>query len=169
MWHTKILRRVDAERERGGRRNGDDSRRSLPLALEGPDALTTTAAAAAATASTTSMVAAKTQGEFRPPPTGTATDERGSTIAFFCLLDPDAAFEALKLRWSDLVEPPAGVGGEQNAGRGATGSSFTDSDAPWVRRLGLASGYDGGGGSGEDSRFVYGDLGDGNIGGGVEP
>lgn len=49
--------------------------------------------------------------------------DKGSSVVFYHLLDPDAAADELKKRWSELVEPP---GGEERVAVDAT---------PWSRKL----------------------------------
>lgn len=105
---------MDPDRGRsGGDPNIDEViPRSLPLALEG---LRTDSSGAAAAAIA-----------------GTAASS--SPVVFYRLLDPEAAVGRLKLKWSELVEPPAAADGV--SGDGATNGDGT----PWARGLGTRSG-----------------------------
>lgn len=55
---------------------------------------------------------------------------------FYRLLDPEAAVGQLKLKWSELVEPPAAASGVS-----ADGTASWDG-TPWVRGLGIRSDSD---------------------------
>lgn len=99
--------------------------RSLPLALEGLQDSPTLKAESKEKESNEGT----TTEETRPVSTTAVQHRSGSTVEFFRLLNPDAAAEQLKLRWSDLVEPPRGSSQiDDTAGVG--------DHAPWVNRGG---------------------------------
>eukprot|EP00752_Nemacystus_decipiens_P016356 g14627.t1 len=115
--NLKILVRVD-----GGEADPDvdvGTRRSLPLALEGLDS--------------------------PPPAAATAATEAASgssaVVVNYRLLDPDAAVERLKSKWSELVEPPAAAShsysdrDSDSGGGGSSGGRGGDGDPPWARRV----------------------------------
>lgn len=115
----------------------ENSLLSLPLVLEGPET-TTTAPKTTTTAS-------------RTVSTGVGGDQSaennggGSTIVCYHLLAPEAAVEELKLRWSDLVEPPGTAGTKATGRNGDSGNGVSEDCTPWARMLGVGSG-----GSGEN-------------------
>lgn len=119
IWRRQILVRVDRETNL----NADIGvrRSSLPLALEGLD---------------------------RPPPVEAATATgvaagSSAVVVFYRLLDPDAAVEQLKSKWSELVEPPAAAAAatcSDSSGTDLGGSSSSGSGTPWSGRLGIGLG-----------------------------
>ncbi|CAM9136063.1 unnamed protein product, partial [Laminaria digitata] len=127
----KFLVRADAAVARGDAPDNASGPRSLPLALEGPD--TTPAAPQTTTTPPTTSTEGGDQSTER-------TTAGGSTIVYYHLLAPEAAVEELKLRWSDLVEPP-GVADTKSKGSSGDGGYGVSEDAtPWARRLGVDGG-----------------------------
>lgn len=114
--NRQILIRVDSHREGSGGDPKIDKHipRSLPLALEGVDTAPSSVAAAAKA--------------------GTAASS--SSVVSYRLLDPEAAVGQLKLKWSELVEPPAAA--DRGSGDGASSGDGT----PWARGLGIGSDSD---------------------------
>ena len=84
-----------------------------------------------------------------PTGVGEQSTERttgGSTIVYYHLLAPEAAVEELKLRWSDLVEPPGADDTKAKRRSGDVGNGVSEDDTPWARRLNVdrdGSGVDG--------------------------
>lgn len=133
---SQFLVRADAAVARGDAPDNASGPRSLPLALEGPDT-TPAAPQTTTTPPTTSTEVGGDQSTER-------TTAGGSTIVYYHLLAPEAAVEELKLRWSDLVEPP-GVADTKSKGSSGDGGYGVSEDAtPWARRLDVGSGVDGG-------------------------
>lgn len=67
----------------------------------------------------------------KPPPS--------AVVVFYRLLDPDAAVEQLKSKWSELVEPPAPAAAaacsDSDSGSDSGGGSSSGVGTPWARKL----------------------------------
>lgn len=134
----QILVRADAALGRGDAPDKGSSLQSLPLALEGPDTTPVTP-------KTTTTPPTMSAGVGGDQPTDRTTG--GSTIVYYHLLAPEAAVEELKLRWSDLVEPPGATNTEAKGRSGDVGHGVSEDDTPWASRLNAGrdgSGIDGG-------------------------
>lgn len=108
----QILVRVDGQ---GDPNIGPGIPPSLPLVLEGMGTPPAAATAAAASSS--------------------------AAVAFYRLLDPEAAVGQLKSKWSELVEPPIAAVSTTPAydSGGDTGSSGSSNGGgtPWKRKIGV--------------------------------
>lgn len=129
----QILVRTDAALGRGDAPDSESSLLSLPLALEGPDANPVSPKT-----TTTPTTMATGVGE-----QSTERTTGGSTIVYYHLLAPEAAVEELKLRWSDLVEPPGAADTNTKRLSVNVGNGVSEDDTPWARRLNVVR--DGGG------------------------
>lgn len=120
--------RVDSRRS--GEHGPDGRPRCLPLTLEGSGSSVAQAKMAISRLKTGAIeeettLEASMSSETLASDSGVINE--GSSVVVYHLLDPDAAADELKKRWSELVEPPGG------------GERVAVDATPWSRKLEIGS------------------------------